>query len=145
MTPRFAAVFRRSIIISVIAVASVFSHVSIAKSGTDSDAQGIAESSQASQPSQSPMNSELEPTQVQLKVPEMDYSNADAAAEVLQVQFDLRKLGFYIGELNGLLSDETLNAIRSYQLEQMLDIDGVVTDELRSSLEQKTGRFIGGQ
>lgn len=133
MTPRFAAVFRRSIIISSIAVTSVFSHASIANSGTNSDEQAIAELPQSSEGAQVSQPSEV------------DYSNADAAAEVLQVQFDLRKLGFYIGELNGLLTDETLNAIRSYQLEQMLEIDGGITEELQKSLGQKTGRLIGGQ
>lgn len=72
---------------------------------------------------------------------EPDYSGADNAARILRVQFDLRKLGYYTGVLNGVLSSSTMDAIRSYQLEQMLDIDGQVSEQLNNSLSEKVGRL----
>ncbi|MDF1644726.1 MAG: peptidoglycan-binding domain-containing protein [Pseudomonadales bacterium] len=82
------------------------------------------------------------PPQVdQQLVAKPDYSDADNAAKVLQVQFDLRKLGYYTGVLDGVLNSSTRDAIRSFQLEQMLDIDGELSDQLSSSLAEKVGRL----
>lgn len=70
-----------------------------------------------------------------------DYSEADFAARILKIQFDLRKLGHYSGVLDGVLNSATRDAIRSYQLEQMMDIDGKFSDELENSLSEKVGRL----
>ncbi|MBL4583485.1 MAG: peptidoglycan-binding protein [Pseudomonadales bacterium] len=86
---------------------------------------------------------ELSPTQEKQQVTEVEISHPkeNLAAEILQIQFDLRKLGYYKNELNGVLDRATRDSIRVYQLEHVLDIDGEWSLQLKGSLSKATGRL----
>ncbi len=53
---------------------------------------------------------------------------------VARVQLALRRLGYNL-ELNGVLNGETREAIRDYQLRNVLDIDGLPSDALLTHLQ----------
>lgn len=55
------------------------------------------------------------------------------------IQARLANLSYYSGEVNGVLGKETEHAIRRFQLHHGMAVDGAITDELRSKLEEKHG------
>lgn len=55
------------------------------------------------------------------------------------IQARLANLGYYSGPVDGSFGEDTEAAIRLFQEDHDMDVDGVVTDELRSKLDEKHG------
>lgn len=55
-------------------------------------------------------------------------------ARLVQVQDNLRRLGYYNGQVDGLNGTGTRNAIRSYQMDRGLPVTGRVDQELLRDL-----------
>jgi peptidoglycan hydrolase-like protein with peptidoglycan-binding domain len=53
---------------------------------------------------------------------------------LVQVQDNLRRLGYYNGQVDGLNGTGTRNAIRSYQMDRGLPVTGRVDQELLRDL-----------
>lgn len=56
--------------------------------------------------------------------------------DIMWSQWTLNKLGFYREEVNGLFDEATEMAVRSYQMERGLEVDGRIGPQTRSSLKE---------
>lgn len=55
---------------------------------------------------------------------------------VTQVQQELKELGYYKGETNGVLNEETTAAVKTFQGEHKLKVDGILGKKTRKALYQ---------
>ena len=67
--------------------------------------------------------------------PSSDNDNTKDRLLVARIQKQLIRLGFYKGEVDGLENEQTKNAIKSFQKDYQLSIDGKATDKLLSSIK----------
>jgi len=63
----------------------------------------------------------------------------DSPYEIAEAQRALARLGYYTGPADGLSGARTTDAVRRYQLERKLTVDGEVTAELLDLLRKETG------
>ncbi len=66
--------------------------------------------------------------------PQFDYNNASSREAVLEVQRALAQLGYFDGTIDGVLGPYTREAIRSFQSDAGLPVDGAVSEQLESAL-----------
>ena len=55
---------------------------------------------------------------------------------ITQVQQELNKLGYYKGDINGVLNEETSTAVKTFQAEHKLKVDGIPGKKTRKALHQ---------
>ncbi len=63
----------------------------------------------------------------------------DPVSEVRGIQGRLRALRYYRGEVDGTLGDDTVAAIKAYQMVHDLEVTGTVSDALRRLLVEENG------
>lgn len=67
----------------------------------------------------------------------------DENASVLELQTMLKELSYYYGDLTGKFGSLTKNAVRKFQDDNDLTVDGVAGNKTMSLLRSKTGRTSG--
>ena len=78
-----------------------------------------------------------------LKVGETSAAGAPASAKVAEVQRLLARLGFQVGEIDGVLGRRTEFAIRSFQQRRGTSVDGRIDDDLMTQLRRSSTRKQG--
>jgi hypothetical protein len=70
---------------------------------------------------------------------ELDLGHMDPVDEVSGVQKRLWNLGHYTGEIDGLLNDQTVGALKQFQNGHQLTVTGEADDPTKSKLKELTG------
>ena len=66
--------------------------------------------------------------------PQLDYNDTSSQEAVREAQHALAQLGYFSGTIDGVLGPYTREAIRSFQSDAGLPVDGAVSEQLESAL-----------
>ncbi|BBO88011.1 peptidoglycan-binding domain-containing protein [Desulfosarcina ovata] len=72
---------------------------------------------------------------------EDDDKNKNHAEFVVNIQKNLKRLGYYNGGIDGIAGKGTISSVKAYQKDNNLKIDGKLTNSLKVHLESNTKRF----
>lgn len=70
-----------------------------------------------------------------------DVHLGDTGSDVREMQYRLKHLGFYTGDVNGVFNYRTYNALRNFQYEFGLKIDGILGDKTKLKLYNATRHY----
>ena len=69
-----------------------------------------------------------------------DYTNAPSASQLQQIEGELQRRGYYVGEFDGVADDQLQAAIRAYQTDASLQVTGEANAALLESLKSSSVR-----